>query len=266
MTRPLLSILSLSVLMTSAGSVISAETDVISMMSVKQRLERVERLLSPEVLQQQQQQMQALRAEITQLREQIDQQGYELDSIKQRQRSLYLDVDRRLSSLEKGPSTLTRNAAVPPPPGIDGNVAVDSTEAAVSVSQGQDTDGKAAYDKAFAMLKEGQYKESIKLFTDFIKAYPHGKYSDNAQYWLGEASYADRQYTEALNQFQTLIARYPQSSKIPGARLKIGYVYYELKNWSAARESLQQVVKLSPGTSMAKKAQERIDRIKREGH
>jgi TolA-binding protein len=43
-------------------------------------------------------------------------------------------------------------------------------------------------------------------------------------------------------------------------------VYFELKNWSAARDSLQQVIKLYPEASVAKKAQERLDRIQREGH
>ncbi len=262
-TRSLTPLLCCSFLLISAGPVSSAEKDVLSMMSDKQRLERMERLLSPEMLQQQQQQVRELRAEITQLREQLDQQGYELESIKQRQRSLYMDVDRRLSSLEKGSSLSTDNTSIPPPP-------VASTDAAADVipatsANSNDPDGKEAYDQAFAMLKDGQYKQSIVLFSQFIKDYPQGKYSDNAQYWLGEASYADRQYTQALNQFQALIARYPDSSKIPGARLKIGYVYYELKNWSAARESLLQVIKLNPGTSMSKKAQERLDRMKREG-
>jgi TolA-binding protein len=48
--------------------------------------------------------------------------------------------------------------------------------------------------------------------------------------------------------------------------LKIGYVYYELKNWPQARASLEQVIKLYPGTSVAKKAKERLARMKREGH
>ena len=75
-----------------------------------------------------------------------------------------------------------------------------------------------------------------------------------------------RNYKEALEAFQQLIAQFPDSSKNPGARLKIGYVYYELQNWSAARESLQQVVKLYPEETVAKKANERLQRMKREGH
>ena len=75
-----------------------------------------------------------------------------------------------------------------------------------------------------------------------------------------------REYKTALDVFQTLIAKYPESTKIPGARLKIGYTYYELKNWSAAKDALMQVVKLYPDTTVATKASDRLERIKREGH
>jgi tol-pal system protein YbgF len=129
-----------------------------------------------------------------------------------------------------------------------------------------DVDGQDAYSKAFALLKEGQYKQSIQAFEKFKTSYPNSKYADNAQYWLGEASYVSRDYKKALTEFQQLIAQYPASSKISGAHLKVGYVYFELKNWSAARDALQQTVKLYPGTSVAKKANERLQRMKREGH
>lgn len=244
-------------------SVIAKEVDVVSMMSVKQRLERMERMVSSEVLMQQAQQMELLREEITSLREQLDQQSYELDSIKQRQRSLYLDMDRRLQSVEKGGSVSRSTSPVPPP--VSGGVAGSGFSSNTPAASSGDKNGKLSYDKAFGLLKDGRYKQSISVFEDFLKNHPESKYADNAQYWLGEANYAYRQYKQALSEFQRLIARYPESLKIPGARLKIGYVYYELKNWSAARESLQQVIKLFPDANVAKKASERLDRMKREG-
>ena len=129
-----------------------------------------------------------------------------------------------------------------------------------------DADGQEAYSKAFALLKEGQYEQSIKSFEAFKTNYPNSKYADNAQYWLGEANYVSRDYKKALTEFQQLIAQYPDSSKNAGARLKIGYVYFELKNWSAASEALQQVISLYPDSTVAKKANERLQRMKREGH
>jgi tol-pal system protein YbgF len=129
-----------------------------------------------------------------------------------------------------------------------------------------DNDGQESYSKAFALLKEGQYEQSITAFEKFKASYPNSKYADNAQYWLGEANYVSRDYKKALSEFQQLIAQFPESTKNPGARLKMGYVYFELKNWSAARDALQQVITLYPDTTVAKKANERLQRMKREGH
>ena len=242
-----------------AGNVWAADTSLTNL-SDKQRLQRLERLISSDVLLQQTQTMQSLREEISVMREQVEQQGYELESMKQRQRNLYIDMDRRINNAEAGSRNSAEFSAPVPPP----NAAVTNTAAPAVVTG--DVDGQEAYSKAFTLLKEGQYKPSILAFEQFKMSYPNSKYADNAQYWLGEANYVSRDYTKALTEFQQLVAQYPNSSKISGARLKIGYVYFELKNWSAARDALQQVVTLYPDTTVAKKANERLQRMKREGH
>ncbi len=229
-------------------------------LSDQQRIQRLERMMSSDVLREQTQTIMSLREETAALREQIEQQEYELDSMKQRQRNLYLDMDRRINNVEAGGRRGAVTAAPVPPP----NTKTAKTVRPAVVAG--DSDGQAAYTKAFALLKEGQYEQSIALFEAFKTNYPNSKYADNAQYWLGEANYVSRDYKKALKEFQQLIAQYPDSSKNSGARLKIGYVYFELKNWSAATEALQQVISLYPGTTVAKKANERLQRMKREGH
>lgn len=242
-----------------AGSVL-AEDSSLAKLSDKQRIQRLERMLSSDVLREQTQSMQVLREEVSALREQIEQQDYELESMKQRQRNLYLDMDRRINNVEAGGRNSGKAAAPVPPPNTS------KAAATVPVVVAGDSDGQAAYSKAFSLLKEGQYEQSIKAFEAFKASYPNSKYADNAQYWLAEANYVSRDYKRALSEFQQLIAQYPESSKNSGARLKIGYVYFELKNWSAAREALQQVITLYPDTTVAKKANERLQRMKREGH
>ncbi len=258
MIKTSLLIVGLTANMFGTANVLAAD-DGLAKLSDNQRIQRLERLMSSDVLREQTQTMQSLREEISSLREQIEQQDYELESMKQRQRNLYLDMDRRINNVEAGNRNNTNIAAPVPPPNSS------APTIAVPVAAG-DVDGQAAYSKAFALLKEGQYGQSIKAFEVFKASYPNSKYADNAQYWLGEANYVSRDYKRALSNFQQLIAQYPDSSKNPGARLKIGYVYFELKNWSAAREALQQVITLYPDTTVAKKANERLQRMKREGH
>jgi tol-pal system protein YbgF len=242
------------------GAAIAAEDELLSRMSVKQRLERLERIISSDVLIEQSQQLEALRQEVSMLREMLEEKDYQLDLMTQRQRSLYSDMDRRLSGLEGGASRSVGAAPVPPP-GAAGIAAATAVAAA-----GSDKDGSQQYSAAFDLLKQGQYSKSITAFESFLKSYPESKYADNAQYWLGEANYVSRQYKTALDAFKTLIAKYPESTKISGAKLKIGYTYYELKNWSASKDALTDVIKLYPDTTVASKANDRLERIKREGH
>ena len=254
---------SLSVFMIASllsGHAAAADSDMLSRMTDKQRIERLENIIGSDVLMEQSRQLDALQQEVSMLRDMLEEKDYQLDMITQRQRSLYSDMDRRLNSLEGGASSNIVAAQVPPP----GSSSASSTSPVVAA--GDDKDGAQQYTAAFDLLKEGQYSKSITSFGSFLTSYPDSKYADNAQYWLGEANYVSRQYKTALDAFQTLIAKYPESTKIPGARLKIGYTYYELKNWSASKDALMQVVKLYPKTSVASKANDRLERIKREGH
>ncbi|MDH5710318.1 MAG: tol-pal system protein YbgF [Gammaproteobacteria bacterium] len=256
----------------------AVEKDVISMMSVKDRLERVERLVGSDMLMQQSQRIEALQEEISVLREQLDQQGYELSTLKQRQRSLYLDMDRRLHTVETTSGSSGKASAMPssgvaevsmPGNGLvnaPGNSGLTANVAVVDATPEAGANGKLEYDRAIGLLKDGRYKQAIVAFEGFLKKFSTSQYADNAQYWLGEANYANRDYKQALSEFQRLITNYPDSSKVAGARLKIAYVYYELQNWPAAQESLQQIIKLYPDSSVAKSASERLERIKREGH
>jgi tol-pal system protein YbgF len=255
---------SLCLVLFASAAAYADDSDLLSRMSVQQRLERVERLLGSDVLMAQSRQMEQLKQDVAALREQLEQQGYEFDLIKQRQRSLYQDVDRRINDLEGGAGSggarMTAPAPVAPP------AAAGITGMSAASAGAGDSDGKEPYSVAFGLLKDGNYKQSIAAFEAFLRTYPQSRYADNAQYWLGEANYVSRDYKRALEEFERLIARYPNSTKIAGARLKIGFTYFELKNWSAARDELQQVIKLYPDSTVSAKAQERLDRMRREGN
>ena len=122
------------------------------------------------------------------------------------------------------------------------------------------------YDRALEQLKEGRYTEASSAFKAFLEKYPGSSYADNAQYWLGEVYYVTREFQPALSEFGKVVDGYPDSTKIADAKLKIGYIQYELKDWAKARQMLTQVVQAYPGTTTARLAQERLDRMKREGH
>lgn len=198
-------------------------------------------------------QNEALQEEVKQLRNTVEVQGHELEQLKGRQRALYDDLDRRLREAEKSRAAMP--AAV---------VAAPAAEAApvkrtTSASQQQE------YDAAFELMKQGLYERAVKAFREFLAKYPDSGLADNAQYWVAEGNYVLRNYKLALEEFTKVLA-YPQSVKAPDALLKIGYVHYELGAWDKARKSLADVQERYPGTTVAKLAAARLEKMKKEGH
>ncbi len=113
-----------------------------------------------------------LRQEMAKLRGQIEVLTNELANTQQRQKDFYVDLDARLRKLE--PQQVT----------VDGKeVSVDPNE-------------QKTYDAALAQFKAGDYRGAGAAFSDFIRRYPQSGFLPSAQYWLGNAYYAQRDYQE----------------------------------------------------------------------
>lgn len=117
------------------------------------------------------------------------------------------------------------------------------------------------YQQAFNLLKQSQYEMAIQSFKTFLSKYPVSDYSDNAQYWLGEAYYVMRQFELALQEYNKLIKNFPQSQKYTHALLKIGYSYHELGMLDEAKKYLQVLTQQYPGTTASRLAEERLKSI-----
>jgi len=227
-------------------------------------LERKVRVISELVLR-----LDSLQREVQQLRGEVEVQNHALESMKQRQRDLYLDLDSRLSQRlgAEAPQGASRsgNGGTQPPEKVP---ASNSSLSAATVKPTGGVPSKAspaeerAYRKAFEMLTQRRYDEARKGFRTFISTYPDGAYSDNAQYWLGEASYVTREFDTALKDFSRVLEAYPNSPKVPGAMLKIGYIQYEKGQLAEARATLQKLISKYPASSAARLAEEFMRRKK----
>lgn len=229
----------------------------------------------------------ALQAEVQDLRGQIEQQTYEIENLKKQQRDRYVDLDARMSRLEGGaapaapadepvppapavapssdPGQLTPDELSPAAPAGELAAAPESGAAPALAPSGDPADERAAYDEALGALLDGRYAESARRFAAFLQQYPDGDYADNATYWLGESYYVTQNYQVALETFQDLLSRFPDSSKAPDALLKVGYSHYELKDWPQAESVLGQVVERYPDTTAARLAQGRLRALRLEG-
>lgn len=127
------------------------------------------------------------------------------------------------------------------------------------------TDERSVYDHAFQTLLQDP-KEAIPEFRDFLKDYPKSPLAPSAQYWIGEALYAEKDYKAASEAFLTVLKEYKDSDKAADAALKLGFCFYELKDWEKARKTLEDVITFFPkNAETAKLAQERLDKMKKDG-
>ncbi|MDB4953757.1 MAG: tol-pal system protein YbgF [Myxococcales bacterium] len=115
------------------------------------------------------------------------------------------------------------------------------------------------YRAAVELVRGGKYEDSIVALRGFLEHFPRHDYADNAQYWLGEAFYAQKDYPHALIEFRATIETYPRGNKVPDALLKVGYCYQALGKTDKARAVLEQVVNLYPKTEPAALAAKRLE-------
>jgi tol-pal system protein YbgF len=254
-----------------AGPAIAANPPASQTMPLEQRVMLLERKV--QALSDMAFRLDALQREVQQLRGDVEVQNHNVEEMKQRQRALYLDIDQRLSQMKTGQAT-----SMPPSPAVSqmNPAAAETPPAAASgVSNTPQVDvassadpalEEAAYQKAFDILMQRRYADAKVALQQFLVSYPGGRFADNAQYWLAEASYVTRDFDTALAEFAKVLNQYPQSAKVPDARLKTGFILYEQKKWAEARSSLEKVTQENPGSSAARLAQQRLDRMRSEGH
>jgi tol-pal system protein YbgF len=255
--------------------------------NLEQRVAKMERMLDSGTLLQLLQSVEALKNEVRELRGQLEQQQNSLSQVTNRQRELYLDVDRRLqrmgaggvaagSAAVGGPGTAPSSGTGAPVASTAGTSSTaptgTSTTAAVGAATRASTRQAAsssadplkeqqAYQSAFNLLKAGRYGQAAKSFQKFLGVYPDGKFSDNAQYWLGESYYVTRNFDSALREFDKLVTQHPDSQKVTHALLKIGYIHDELGQKDKAREMLTDLTKNYPRSTAAGLAAKRLQRM-----
>ncbi len=122
---------------------------------------------------------------------------------------------------------------------------------------------KAAYNEAYKLLVNDT-ASAIPAFRAFINDYPEHEFVANAQYWLGEALYAQQDFAGATEEFMQVLKNHKSSPKAPGAALKLGYSFYELRQWDFARRTLEDTVRFFPETNAARLAANRLERMQTE--
>jgi len=199
-----------------------------------------------------------MKADVAKLRGQLEVLTYELEQSGKRQRDLYVDLDSRLRRLEAAPGTAApaADAATPAvPPVVAGTVnPVPIAPAAGPAAAAE----QRAYDAALEQFKGGSYAPAIGSFSSFVKTYPRSPLAPSAQYWIGNAQFAQKDFRAAIASQRQLVAAYPDSQKVPDALLNIATCQFELGDGGASRRTLEDLIAKFPQSDAAVKARQRL--------
>lgn len=180
-----------------------------------------------------------LKAEISKLHGQIEVLLHEMESLKQRQRDFYVDLDNRVRQIES-----SRTASVPPTPSAD--------PAAES----------AAYETALNLLKEAKYKDALTGFEQFISQHPRSPLLPGAHFWAGNAALQAKEVATASNYFNAVLTNWPRDPVAPDALLGLANSQQALGDAKSSQETLKKLVERFPESSAATAAKQRLAKKK----
>lgn len=201
-----------------------------------------------------------LQRELQELRGQLEVQAHELKTLKEQQLTFYKDLDSRLQASKSEPlAPATTSPIMRPPTGTLQNQAPlplieAQTAAPHPTARSNPADEQLSYMEAYERVKNREYDEALLAMQEFVEHYPHGGYTANAHYWLGELYLVKKNYTQAIEHFKRVLTQFPGSSKIAASTLKIGYALAASGKPTQARQHLQQVIKNYPDTPTAQLA------------
>ncbi|WP_068639485.1 tol-pal system protein YbgF [Thauera butanivorans] len=173
-----------------------------------------------------------LRAEVARLRGQIELLVNEVETLKQRQRDFYVDLDTRLRQIETGGAT----------------AAAGSDPAAES----------ADYEAALNLLKEGKHREALAAFDAFVARYPTGDFSAGAHFWAGNAALQAKDINAATKHFNTVLTKWPNENVAPDALLGLANSQQSIGDAATSRRTLQTLVERYPQSNAAQVARQRL--------
>jgi tol-pal system protein YbgF len=211
-------------------------------------------------------QLEALQAEVQNLRGLVEEQSYQIRRMQTEQRDRYLDTDSRLNVLQNQIASPGRAApaitqAPPPVTPVESNSTAGGNGAAAANGNADQSPAQPAvtntprseqdiYRQALALLLEKEeYQDSITLFQQYIDIYPQGRYFTNALYWQGAALELVGSYDRAIEVLTRLIDNHPQDAKAPTAMLRLGTVYREMGRKPEALATWRRISEVYPDST-----------------
>lgn len=225
-----------------------AVAEALTTLELQNRLSKLERIVDSRTESQQRMQAQIseLQVDIDEMRGTIELHNHQLEKLLERQRELFLELDRRSAQMQEQADKVGDSISTGALPVVDN-------------SQLNQVSEQESYQNAVNLiLKQRDYDRAIPAFQAFLEQFPSGNLTDNAHYWLGQLLYNKQDFADAKAQFSQVVDGFPESPKRADSILKLGLIEKALGNASAANNRFQQVVSQYPNSTPAKLASQQL--------
>ncbi|MEO1551389.1 MAG: tol-pal system protein YbgF [Pseudomonadota bacterium] len=158
------------------------------------------------------------------------------------------DLEFRLVELEGG--DLNQLGQTPPLGGQVTPVPVAPLETATTGPQVAISE-TTLFETAFARFKAGDYPDATQQFRNFVQDYPAGPLTGQAQYYLGEALFAQQDWNGAARSFLDSFSGAPNGELAADALYRLGISLGQLGQFSEACLTLTEVPRRYPTSPRA---------------
>ncbi|WP_395341840.1 tol-pal system protein YbgF [Ningiella sp. W23] len=222
------------------------------------RLAVIERIVESRSNTQQrmQQQLDMLQSDVDSIRGSIELHNHQLEKILERQRELFLELDRRFENLQVQSAGVGSNiASAGGTPSAQSGSTSNTPTVSVPVTMGE----QDAYQNAVNLiLQEQDYERAVPAFENFLSQYPNSDLTDNAHYWLGQLLYNSQDWDGAKEQFAQVADKFANSPKRADSLLKLGMIAKTQGDANLARQYFEKVIAEYPNTTPARLSNEQL--------
>ena len=211
---------------------------------LKKRVAAIEAIVQGGGLADMQNQIEALKQDVANLKGDLEVAQHNLDATQTRQKDLYTDTDTRLRRIESG----SMPTAVPTPAnGTSGAVAPVAEEKDVT-----------ALADANALSQSAKHKDAFVAFDRFLKEYPTSKLAPEALYGMGYSQFGLKNYKSAIATQQKVLDLHPESAKVPDAMFNMANSQIQLGQVNNAKKTLRSLIDKHPDAAVTPSAQKRL--------
>lgn len=121
-----------------------------------------------------------------------------------------------------------------------------------------DVDPIELYNAAITDYQQGRLDLAREGFSEYLRRFPDGLSTADAQYWLGITWYDQSRWDSAISELMKVPTRWPDSSKAPLALRKIGDAYRAQGDDARARAAYQELIEQYPNSAEADAARRQL--------